>query len=72
MPAFKEVVDPADLFFATFSVLNVQEEEEDGSQEGTGTRTTHLDALSKAKVRIEPTKQPALKQATVIPWTLAR
>lgn len=55
LPAFKEVADPAELFFATFSVIDVQEEEE--GPELRGHKTMHLDALSKAKVRIEPTKQ---------------
>lgn len=53
LPAFRKATDPARLFFGTFSVVNVQDD--DGVVDGV--RTTHLDAFSKSKVKMGPGKR---------------
>lgn len=56
LPALRKVADPANLFFETFSVLSPPDDEGDnhGSR---AIKTVQLDALTKAKTKMEPTKQ---------------
>ena len=53
LPAFRKTTDPAKLFFEKFSVLRVV----DDSTEINGVRAAQMDAFSKAKTKMGPTKQ---------------
>lgn len=53
VPAFRRNVDPAQLFFATFDILDVREDR----SEVDGVRMAHLDTFTKTKLKMSPLQQ---------------
>lgn len=53
VPAFRKSVDPAQLFFASFDILDIQ----DDKRQVDGVRMAHLDTFTKTKLRMAPTSQ---------------